>query len=190
MRGAFEAEGLAFAVRPSLPRASLSVLIGNCNFLGIHSRVVFTKPKDHPQLTAVDVRLPTTRAAIVLIALKRSLTQPRWQSFSWGRCFPWLRILSRRHCIRSLLPNSSQDEATDSHISSRHLSDFRCRGNDMSGPRELSSARSPISSVPSCPSLPASSMRARVGRPLPRSGRQRTTCNQHRPFFHCPGGQR
>lgn len=77
MRGAFEAEGLEF------PRAtvttsctySLSVLVGNGNFLGIHPRAMLTTPNDHPQLTAVDVRLPTTRGAIGLIALKdRSLS--------------------------------------------------------------------------------------------------------------------
>ncbi|CAN7400337.1 LysR family transcriptional regulator [Bradyrhizobium sp. LjRoot220] len=77
MRAAFEAEGLEF------PRAtvttsctySLSVLVGNGNFLGIHPRAMLTTPNDHPQLTAVDVRLPTTRGAVGLIALKdRSLS--------------------------------------------------------------------------------------------------------------------
>lgn len=77
MRSAFEAEGLEF------PRAtvttsctySLSVLVGNGNFLGIHPRTMLTTPNDHPQLTAVDVRLPTTRGAIGFIALKdRSLS--------------------------------------------------------------------------------------------------------------------
>ena len=54
---------------------SLSVLIGNGNFLGIHPRAMLTTPNEHPQLTAVDVRLPTTRGAIGLIALKdRSLS--------------------------------------------------------------------------------------------------------------------
>jgi DNA-binding transcriptional LysR family regulator len=77
MRGEFEAQGLKF------PRAtvttsctySLSVLIGNGNFLGIHPRAMLTTPNEHPQLTAVDVRLPTTRGKIGLIALKdRSLS--------------------------------------------------------------------------------------------------------------------
>jgi DNA-binding transcriptional LysR family regulator len=77
MRGAFEAQGLAF------PRAtvttsctySLSVLVGNGNFLGIHPRAMLTTPNDHPQLTAIDVRLPTTHGAIGLISLKdRSLS--------------------------------------------------------------------------------------------------------------------
>ncbi|WP_063791631.1 LysR family transcriptional regulator [Bradyrhizobium valentinum] len=77
MRSAFEAQGLAF------PRAtvttsctySLSVLVGNGNFLGIHPRAMLTTPNEHPQLTAVDVRLPTTNGAIGLIALKdRSLS--------------------------------------------------------------------------------------------------------------------
>ena len=36
---------------------------------------MLTTPNEHPQLTAVDVRLPTTRGAIGLIALKdRSLS--------------------------------------------------------------------------------------------------------------------
>src|SRR6266545_18449 len=77
MRGEFEAQGLEF------PRAtvttsctySLSVLVGNGNFLGIHPSAMLTTPNDHPQLTAVDVRLPTTGGAIGLIALKdRSLS--------------------------------------------------------------------------------------------------------------------
>jgi len=77
MRGEFEAQGLKF------PRAtvttsctySLSVLVGNGNFLGIHPRAMLATPNDHPQLTAVDVRMPTTRGAIGLIALKdRSLS--------------------------------------------------------------------------------------------------------------------
>jgi hypothetical protein len=36
-------------------------LVGNGNFLGIHPRAMLTTPNDHPQLTAVDVWLPTTR---------------------------------------------------------------------------------------------------------------------------------
>ena len=77
MRGAFEEQGLEF------PRAtvttsctySLSVLVGNGNFLGIHPHAMLTMPNEHPQLTTVDVRLPTTRGAIGLISLKdRSLS--------------------------------------------------------------------------------------------------------------------
>jgi DNA-binding transcriptional LysR family regulator len=78
MRSAFEAEGLDF------PRAtvttpctySMSVLIGNGNFLGIHPRAMLTTPNEHPQLTAVDVRLPTTRGAIGLISLKDRALSP------------------------------------------------------------------------------------------------------------------
>ncbi|ANW05623.1 LysR family transcriptional regulator [Bradyrhizobium icense] len=77
MRGAFEDQGLEFP-RATVTTActySLSVLVGNGNFLGIHPRAMLTAPNEHPQLTAVDVRLPTTRGAIGLIALKdRSLS--------------------------------------------------------------------------------------------------------------------
>ena len=77
MRTAFEEQGLAFP-RATVITAStyaLSVLVGNGNFLGIHPRAMLTTPNKHPLLTAVDVRLPTTRGAIGLIALKdRSLS--------------------------------------------------------------------------------------------------------------------
>ncbi|WP_156908707.1 LysR substrate-binding domain-containing protein [Bradyrhizobium murdochi] len=77
MRGAFEDQGLEFP-RATVTTActySLSVLVGNGNFLGIHPRAMLTAPNEYPQLTAVDVRLPTTRGAIGLIALKdRSLS--------------------------------------------------------------------------------------------------------------------
>ena len=71
------------SARPEIPRAtvttartySLSVLIGNGNFLGTHPSAMLTTPNEHPQLTAVDVRLPTTHGAIGLISLKdRSLS--------------------------------------------------------------------------------------------------------------------
>jgi DNA-binding transcriptional LysR family regulator len=77
MRGEFEAQGLKFpqATVTTACTYSLSVLIGNGNFLGIHPRAMLTTPNKHPQLTAVDVRLPTTRGAIGLISLKdRSLS--------------------------------------------------------------------------------------------------------------------
>jgi hypothetical protein len=77
MRGEFEAQGLKFpqATVTTSCTYSLSVLIGNGNFLGIHPRAMLTTPNKHPQLTAVDVRLPTTRGAIGLISLKdRSLS--------------------------------------------------------------------------------------------------------------------
>jgi DNA-binding transcriptional LysR family regulator len=77
MRGEFEAQGLKFpqATVTTPCTYSLSVLIGNGNFLGIHPRAMLTTPNEHPLLTAVDVRLPTTRGAIGLIALKdRSLS--------------------------------------------------------------------------------------------------------------------
>jgi DNA-binding transcriptional LysR family regulator len=78
MRTAFEEQGL------ECPRATvitsstyaLSVLVGNGNFLGIHPRAMLATPNEHPQLTAVDVRLPTTRVAIGLIALKDRALSP------------------------------------------------------------------------------------------------------------------
>lgn len=77
MRAEFEAQGLAFP-RPTVTTSctySLSVLVGNGNFLGIHPRAMLTTPNQHPLLTAVDVGLPTTRGAIGLISLRdRSLS--------------------------------------------------------------------------------------------------------------------
>lgn len=77
MRGEFEAQGLALP-RPTVTTSctySLSVLVGNGNFLGIHPRAMLTTPNQHPLLTAVDVGLPTTRGAIGLISLRdRSLS--------------------------------------------------------------------------------------------------------------------
>jgi DNA-binding transcriptional LysR family regulator len=77
MRGAFDEQGLEFprATVTTSSTYALSVLVGNGQFLAIHPRTMLTTPKEHPQLTAVDVRLPTTRGAIGLIALKdRSLS--------------------------------------------------------------------------------------------------------------------
>ena len=56
-------------------RRALSVLVGNGPFLAIHPTAMLTTPNAHPQLTAIDVRLPTTRGPIGLITLKgRSLS--------------------------------------------------------------------------------------------------------------------
>jgi DNA-binding transcriptional LysR family regulator len=77
MRSTFDAQGLAFprATVTTSSTYALSVLVGNGEFLAIHPRTMLTTPNEHPQLTAVDVRLPTTRGAIGLIALKdRSLS--------------------------------------------------------------------------------------------------------------------
>jgi hypothetical protein len=41
-----------------------------------HPRAMLTTPNEHPQLTSVDVRLPTTRGAIGLIALKDRALSP------------------------------------------------------------------------------------------------------------------
>jgi DNA-binding transcriptional LysR family regulator len=77
VRAAFEEQGL------EVPRAAvttpdtyaLSVLVANGPFLGMHPGTMLTTPNDHPQLTAVDVRLRKTRGPIGLIKLKgRSLS--------------------------------------------------------------------------------------------------------------------
>lgn len=84
MRSAFEEQGLEFP-RATVTTActySLSVLVGNGNFLGIHPGAMLTTPNEHPQLTAVDVRLPTTRGAIGLIALKDRSLSPVAQLFA------------------------------------------------------------------------------------------------------------
>jgi DNA-binding transcriptional LysR family regulator len=53
---------------------ALSVLVANGPFLGMHPGTMLTTPNDHPQLTAVDIRLRKTRGPIGLIRLKnRSL---------------------------------------------------------------------------------------------------------------------
>lgn len=77
IRTAFEEHGL------EIPRAAvitqstyaLSILVSNGPFLAMHPGAMLTTPSEHPQLTAVDVRLRNTRAPIGLITLKsRSLS--------------------------------------------------------------------------------------------------------------------
>jgi DNA-binding transcriptional LysR family regulator len=77
IRAAFEERGL------EVPRATvttqstyaLSVLVANGPFLAMHPSCMLTTPKEHAQLTAVDVRLRKTRGPIGLITLKsRSLS--------------------------------------------------------------------------------------------------------------------
>jgi DNA-binding transcriptional LysR family regulator len=78
MQKAFAAEGL------DMPRATvttqstyaLSVLVASGPFLAIHPSAMLTTPNDHPQLTAVDVRLRSTRGPIGLITLKGRSPSP------------------------------------------------------------------------------------------------------------------
>ena len=78
MRKAFVEEGL------DMPRATvttqsthtLCMLVANGPFLGIHPSAMLTTPHDHPQLTAVDVRLRATRGPIGLITLKGRSPSP------------------------------------------------------------------------------------------------------------------
>ena len=78
IQAAFKEQGL------DIPRAAvttaesyaLSVLIANGPFLGIHPGTMLTTPNDHPQLTAVDVRLRKTRGPIGLIRLKNRPLSP------------------------------------------------------------------------------------------------------------------
>jgi DNA-binding transcriptional LysR family regulator len=74
---AFEECGLD-APRPTVETPStyaLGVLVCSGPFLTMHPRVMLASPSQHPQLAAVDVRLPMTRGPIALITLKdRSLS--------------------------------------------------------------------------------------------------------------------
>ena len=78
MKKAFTAQGL------DMPRATvitqstyaLSVLVANGPFLAIHPSAMLSIPNDHPQLTAVDVRLRSTRGPISLITLKGRSPSP------------------------------------------------------------------------------------------------------------------
>lgn len=75
---AFEEQGL------DVPRATvttqstyaLSVLVANGPFLAMHPSCMLTMPREHPQLTAVDLRLRKTRGAIGLISLKNRSLSP------------------------------------------------------------------------------------------------------------------
>lgn len=75
--GAFRAQGLE-EPRATVTTSStyaLTVLVANGPFLAIHPGTMLTTPNEHPQLTAVDVHLRTTRGPIGLITLKnRSLS--------------------------------------------------------------------------------------------------------------------
>ena len=87
MKKAFTAQGL------DMPRATvitqstyaLSVLVANGPFLAIHPSAMLSIPNDHPQLTAVDVRLRSTRGPISLITLKGRSPSPvaKFVSPSW-----------------------------------------------------------------------------------------------------------
>ena len=78
MKAAFDEQRL------DMPRArvttqstyALSVLVANGPFLAMHPGTMLTTPNEHPQLTAVDVRLPKTRGPIGLITLKRRSLSP------------------------------------------------------------------------------------------------------------------
>ena len=78
IRAAFEEQGL------DVPRATvttqstyaLSVLVANGPFLAVHPSAMLTTPSDHPQLTAVDVRLRKTRGPIGMITLKHRSLSP------------------------------------------------------------------------------------------------------------------
>ena len=78
IRRAFEEQGLEMpqATVTTTSTYALSVLVGNGPFLAVHPRTMLTTPSDHPQLTAVDVRLPTTRGPIALITLKGHALSP------------------------------------------------------------------------------------------------------------------
>lgn len=75
---AFEDQGLVVP-RPTVTTQStyaLTVLVANGPFLAVHPSAMLTTPHDHPQLTAVDVRLRKTRGPIGLIKLKNRSLSP------------------------------------------------------------------------------------------------------------------
>jgi DNA-binding transcriptional LysR family regulator len=75
---AFEDQGLTIP-RPTVTTQStyaLTVLVANGPFLAMHPSAMLTTPHDHPQLTAVDVRLRKTRGPIGLIKLKNRSLSP------------------------------------------------------------------------------------------------------------------
>lgn len=83
IRKAFEDSGFEMP-RPTVATTStyaLSVLVGNSPFLTVHPRIVLTTPDSHPQLAAVDIRLPMTRGPIALITLKDRSLSPAAQLF-------------------------------------------------------------------------------------------------------------
>jgi DNA-binding transcriptional LysR family regulator len=78
IRAAFAAKGLAMP-RATVTTASthaLSVLVTNGPFLAMHPRTMLVLPRPHPQLSAVDLRLPATRASISLITLRNRSLSP------------------------------------------------------------------------------------------------------------------
>jgi hypothetical protein len=77
---------------------ALSVLVGNGPFLAIHPGTMLTTPNDHPQLTAVDVRLPTTRGPIGLITLKSRSLSPTAKIF----------LQSAASVVKAMRPNRPQ----------------------------------------------------------------------------------
>ena len=78
MRKAFAAEGLDMSRATVTTQSTygLSVLVASGPFLAIHPSAMLTTPNDHPQLTAVDVRLRSTRGPIGLITLKGRSPSP------------------------------------------------------------------------------------------------------------------
>jgi len=83
IRRAFEEQGLEMpqAAVTTVSTYALCVLAGNGPFLAIHPTTMLTTPHDHPQLTAVDMRLPTTRGPIGLITLKSRSLSPAAKVF-------------------------------------------------------------------------------------------------------------
>lgn len=103
IKAAFHEEGL------EVPRATvttqstyaLSVLVANGPFLGMHPGTMLTTPSDHPQLGAVDVRLPKTRGPIGLITLKGRSLSPAAERFTRA-------VATAVKTIPSLRPRAAQ----------------------------------------------------------------------------------
>jgi DNA-binding transcriptional LysR family regulator len=84
LRREFEEQGLEMP-QPTVTATStynaLAVLTRESPFLAIHPGTMLTMPRTHSEVTAVDVRLPTTRGQIGLITLKSGSLSPAAKLF-------------------------------------------------------------------------------------------------------------
>jgi DNA-binding transcriptional LysR family regulator len=84
LRREFEEQGLEMpqaAVTGASTYNALAVLTADSPLLAIHPGTMLTMPRRHPEVAAVDVRLPTTRGQIGLITLKSGSLSPAAKLF-------------------------------------------------------------------------------------------------------------
>ena len=159
IKAAFEEHGL------DVPRATvtthstyaLSVLVANGLFLAMHPSAMLTTPNEHPQLTAVDVRLRKTRGLIGLITLKSRSPSPVAKLFlrarrsrqddtsrrligakfaliraSQRRCGDGLRCLAGGTCVQLIghIYSGACPSGGSMATASFHLRKGRCRKDD------------------------------------------------------------